>query len=364
MRWLAVFAVVPILASYVAASYPVPTPFEGVEHCDADPDDKAHALDGRLINSDEPAPVLSPDDEEEAQRRARQDTTLVALLKTPDFVLLFLAQTLFGFAYFGFLFISMPYARTMGEPGTHYEHADKISVAHAATLLTCYGVASAAGAVLLGLLAARTSNHAVFGGCTVVAACALVGLVFTTRYVELAASFAVIGTCYAGALTCLPSMVVDRFAGPHLNRIMSASFTGFALGGMGGPPIFSALQGLTGASKDYNSALLAGAGALAVAGLVQSAYGVCLWQAQREETADFLDALSDPTATTAVGTGPSFGVVANTGSARRITSGQERVTSARVISSGSFIMAPGASNRAIPGMSSRSIVSGRSFTMA
>lgn len=258
MRWMAAFAVIPTLASTFTAARAMDTETEG--HDDGGTEGHNGVLNKQRVVSS--ASDDSPLDEPLASSACNggpPSESLITLIKTSDFLVLFLAQTCFGFAYFGFLFIGMPFAQIMGEAGTAYSAASKISVAHASALFTFYGVTSAIGALALGGAAAFVNASVVLSVSNIGAAAGFVACIFAARYAELAAIYAWLGLCFAGSLTCIPSLVVRRFAGPHLNAVMAASFVGFSIGGMSGPPVFSALQAATGSRRSYEWAFVVGA---------------------------------------------------------------------------------------------------------
>lgn len=237
LRWMGVFATIPILASSITATRP---------HADAADEE----------NGKDPAtPTVPP-------------PSLWTLLQSRDFAILFATQTLFGITYFGFLFISAPFARIMGHAGTEYAHAHRISVKRSAFLLTCCGAASAVGALLIGAMSIRTGSRIALVACNVAAAALLLAGIHIRQFNSMIAWYSALGFCFAGGLTCIPALVVQRFAGPNLNGIMSASFVGFGIGGMVGPPVFSILQQWTGKRRSFDGSLEAGAVSLGLIALL------------------------------------------------------------------------------------------------
>lgn len=148
-------------------------------------------------------------------------------LITVKFGVLFTSQVLFGFSYFGWMFLSVPYARIMGSSGTVYNEAPTITVERASALLTFFGVASACAALVLGFIGYRSRVQLVLCASLLSAAVA-VGLCALARvYWNFVVLYSVVGVSYAGGLTCLPTMISVQFAGPRINTVMGVAFAGF-----------------------------------------------------------------------------------------------------------------------------------------
>ena len=222
-RYMSIVAVVPLLCAFVVKPRP------GAEEGDGDAGDHEKGLlNGSGGGSGEAAQI-------------NNTMSVWGCIRTPQFIGLFVGQLLFAFAYFSVLYIGIPFARRFGTAGTTYAGYPLIGLEAASTLLTFFGAANAAGAVLLGLLASKLNNRLVFS-----VAMAVLGILFSLwtvadQWWQLAILFFLMGFACAGGLACLPSMVVETFMGPNLNTLMSLSFVGFGVGGLCGPPISSAL---------------------------------------------------------------------------------------------------------------------------
>ena len=243
MQFMALFAVPPIVLSAFIVQRP---------HDDGDGDDVEKA------DPTAAAAVADVPDEGWARR----------LLLTPQFALIFLSQTLFGLGYFGWIFVSVPFAQIMGTRDSIYAAAAPIGVERASALLTYFGVASACGALALGVLGSRLPVRAVLSGSALLGGGAVGVCVVAREYWQLAVLYAFLGVCFAGCLTCLPSMVAEGYAGPHLNKVMSVSFVGFGCGGMAGAPLLAWLQEHVADGGSYTYSFTAAAACLGIVGVV------------------------------------------------------------------------------------------------
>ena len=243
MQFMALFAVPPIVLSAFIVQRP---------HDDGDGDDVEKA------DPTAAAAVADVPDEGWARR----------LLLTPQFALIFLSQTLFGLGYFGWIFVSVPFAQIMGTRDSIYAAAAPIGVERASALLTYFGVASACGALALGVLGSRLPVRAVLSGSALLGGGAVGVCVVAREYWQLAVLYAFLGVCFAGCLTCLPSMVAEGYAGPHLNKVMSVSFVGFGCGGMAGAPLLAWLQEHVADGGSYTYSFTAAAVSLGIVGVV------------------------------------------------------------------------------------------------
>ena len=203
-------------------------------------------------------------------------SSLQSLLLTRRFGLIFACQTLFGLGYFGWIFVSVPYAQAMGSEGTAYAGAVRIGVEKASALLTYFGLSSAGGALVLGGLGSRLPVRGVLCASALLGGGAVGACAVAREYWQLAALYAFLGICFAGGLTCLPSMVAEGFAGPHLNKVMSVSFVGFGIGGIAGPPLLSWLQEHVACDGSYTNSFAMGASCMGAVGVLSG--GTLLWE--------------------------------------------------------------------------------------
>lgn len=267
MKMMSIFGCLPILLSFVT----IQRPHDQDRENDCENDNFNLSQNQNQKQNSNSELQNSNDDKEQQVLSFREE--LFSVFKSRDFLLLFASQFLFGFGYFLFLFCAVPYATIMGNNSTIYASEDPITNTQASSLMTWFGVASALGALLLGGLAAKLNNRIVLG-----TACTLSGLLvaivvplFTRKYYELAAVYAVLGVLFAAGLLCLPSMVVETFVQkyPHLlNSIMSATFLGFGIAGSMAPPIATSIQERRDQEGSYTCPFVIGGCCLLVLGVV------------------------------------------------------------------------------------------------
>jgi MFS family permease len=151
--------------------------------------------------------------------------------RDPSFRWLYLASVLASVALF-VPFVHLPaYAEERG--------ADPVA---AAALIGAIGVASVAGRLALGWLAARAGLLRVFQACF--AAMALSFALWWAAgdsYAAMVAFAGVLGVGYGGFVALAPAVVAARFGVANLGAVLGALYTGPGLGSAVGPPLAGAI---------------------------------------------------------------------------------------------------------------------------
>jgi MFS family permease len=179
-------------------------------------------------------------------------TDLGQVLRSREFLTLYLSVLLTGFGLFTFFVHLVPFAETKG-----------INPRSAASLLAVVGVFSTVSRVALGPVAdrfgrLRTLQLAVF----VMAASYLIWLA-EPGYVGLAVFAALIGAAYGGWVAISPSVLAELFGTEGLGGTTGALYTGAGIGALLGPPLAGYVVDATGS---YRPAIV-GAMVLEVAAL-------------------------------------------------------------------------------------------------
>ncbi len=129
----------------------------------------------------------------------------------------------------------------------------------AAGLIGAIGIASVAGRLALGALAARAGLLRVFQACF-----AAMGLSFALwwaaggSYAAMVAFAAVLGVGYGGFVALAPAVVAARFGVANLGAVLGALYTGPGLGSAIGPPLAGAVIDAAGYGTAIAGALVVG----------------------------------------------------------------------------------------------------------
>lgn len=200
-------------------------------------------------NDGEGAAVSSSADEERDElmhalhtRHLTPKEILLVLIRK-EFLTNFFMFAIYGWAFYGLIYITVPYVSSMGSAGTVYEDVKPISTSVASTVFTFWGVFQIIGSIAVGALASLTEHNA-FAYCLCGAvggvSCALLG--FCRGYVAFAICMCVVGFCTAGMFAVMPALIAEAMHGPNLGFFMGCVFVAACIGGFSAPPMQAQLQ--------------------------------------------------------------------------------------------------------------------------
>lgn len=167
---------------------------------------------------------------------------ILRVMLTTEFLANFFMFAIYGWAFYGMIYVTFPYVSSMGTAGTVYQHLTPISTSKASTTFTFWGVFQIFGSILVGALASATANNFAYCLCSGVGGIATASLAFCRNYASFASCLSVIGFCTAGIFAVMPALLVDAFYGPNLGFFMACVFVAGCLGGFSAPPIQAELQ--------------------------------------------------------------------------------------------------------------------------
>ncbi|MGY1836576.1 MFS transporter [Blastococcus sp. SYSU DS0510] len=175
--------------------------------------------------------------------------TLRDAVRNRDYRRLYLASGLLSVALF-VPFVHLPgYAVQQG--------VDRVA---AAALVGVIGLASTAGRLLLGLIAARTGSLRAFQGCFLTMGLSFALWALGSGYGMLLAFAVVLGVGYGGFVAIGPAVVADRFGTTRLGGLLGVLYTSAGIGSALGAP-------LAGAAVDASGSYLPAIGGCLVLGL-------------------------------------------------------------------------------------------------
>ncbi|KAG5487053.1 hypothetical protein LSCM1_07723 [Leishmania martiniquensis] len=154
----------------------------------------------------------------------------------------FFMFAIYGWAFYGLIYVAVPYVSSMGSPGTVYVDVAPISTSKASTVFTFWGVFQIFGSILVGGAASFTDDALAYTACAAVGGVATSLLVFCRDYVAFVACLSVVGFCTAGIFAMMPALIAKDFHGPNLGIFMGCVFVAGCLGGFSAPPIQAQLQ--------------------------------------------------------------------------------------------------------------------------
>lgn len=161
---------------------------------------------------------------------------------TVEFIANFSMFTIFGWAFYGLIYITVPYVSSMGEENTVYEKVAAISTSTASTVFTFWGVFQIFGSILVGALGSGTNDAFAYCICSAVGGIACALLVFCRGYVAFAICLSIVGFCTAGLFAMMPALIAKVFYGPNLGFLMGSVFLAGCVGGFSAPPMQASLQ--------------------------------------------------------------------------------------------------------------------------
>lgn len=192
----------------------------------------------------EPLTSLSPHEELMHAIHTRKLTlreTFRAFL-TVEFIANFMMFTIFGWAFYGLIYVAVPYVSSMGDEDTVYAGVDPISTSKASTVFTFWGVFQIFGSILVGALGTGTNNSFGYCFCAALGGVFCAALTFCRGYVAFATCLSIIGFCTAGIFAMMPALIAKYFYGPNLGLFMGTVFLAGCIGGFSAPPMQASLQ--------------------------------------------------------------------------------------------------------------------------
>ncbi|CAD2222472.1 Major Facilitator Superfamily, putative [Angomonas deanei] len=174
-------------------------------------------------------------------RRLRPKEYLRAFL-TVEFLSNFFMFAIFGWAFYGLIYVIVPYVSSMGAEGTVYANVTAISTSKASTIFTFWGVFQIVGSILVGSIASFTADEFAYCACCALGAFSSALLIFCRDYAAFAATCSIVGFCTAGIFAVMPALIAKNFYGPNLGFFMGCVFVAGTLGGFSAPPIQAQLQ--------------------------------------------------------------------------------------------------------------------------
>ena len=201
-----------------------------------------------------PAGWTPPHERAEAAASPVRDVDWRGMLRTPQFVvlfLLFIAGTLSGMMVIGH-----------GSPIA--QQILGITPEAAGAIVSLIAVGMVAGKVVWGAVSDRAGRSVVFVALFLIAAVALVELASTTSYAGVAGGMAGVAFCYGGFLALMGPVTADTFGPTYLGVNFGIMFFTVAISSFVGPRIAAVVAGANGGS--FSKAFLIAA-ALSILGL-------------------------------------------------------------------------------------------------
>ena len=201
-----------------------------------------------------PAGWTPPHERAEAAAPPARDVDWRGMLRTPQFVvlfLLFIAGTLSGMMVIGH-----------GSPIA--QQILGITPEAAGAIVSLIAVGMVAGKVVWGAVSDRAGRSVVFVALFLIAAVALVELASTTSYAGVAGGMAGVAFCYGGFLALMGPVTADTFGPTYLGVNFGIMFFTVAISSFVGPRIAAVVAGANGGS--FSKAFLIAA-ALSILGL-------------------------------------------------------------------------------------------------
>lgn len=161
---------------------------------------------------------------------------------SPPFLSHFFMFAVFGWAFYGLIYIAVPYVSSMGKEGTVYASVEPISTSKASTVMTFWGSFQIVGSVLVGGMASFTADAFAYSVCSAIGGIACALLLFCRSYAAFVVCWSVVGFCTAGMFAMMPALIAKDFYGPNLGFLMASVFLAGCLGGFSAPPIQAQLQ--------------------------------------------------------------------------------------------------------------------------
>ncbi|RNF05899.1 putative transporter [Trypanosoma conorhini] len=183
---------------------------------------------------------------------------IVRFIFTPMLMVSFLCQIFYLFSFSSAIYLPVPLALTMGKEGTVYHAFARIDSDAAGRLLTWFGIAQTAGAILSGFVSAHVGGEAVFCFCSAIAAIGFCLLALSTAYVALSFSVMVLAFSVSGMLSTYPAILTKIYHGANLGLSMSLVFLAGCVSGLAAAPVQSAMQSAKNNDYTYGCVVAAG----------------------------------------------------------------------------------------------------------
>lgn len=197
---------------------------------------------------------------------------------TVEFIANFLMFTIFGWAFYGLIYVTVPYVSSMGDKNTVYAHIAPISTSLASTVFTFWGVFQIFGSIFVGALGSGINDSFAYCVCSAVGGVFCGLLVLCRDYLFFAICLSVVGFCTAGMFAMMPALIARCFYGPNLGFLMGSVFLAGCIGGFSAPPIQAKLQSTHHGNYSYGCLVISAC--MTVPGLI--CY-FCLWH-EKETT--------------------------------------------------------------------------------
>lgn len=188
------------------------------------------------------------------------------LLSHRVFWLLFSLGIFFGYAFFGVLYFTVPFAMSWGKDSGPYQEYEAMSDTLAGSLMTFFGVGNWVGSVSLGALATRTEPRMVFVLSSGLLATACLFWPLCTGFTELGVVAGISGFAISGAYSTIPSMAGRCFAGPRTGIAVGCVMSSYGFGGLLAPIVGNAIADASG--EDMTLAFLTMSISSTVSGLI------------------------------------------------------------------------------------------------
>lgn len=176
---------------------------------------------------------------------------ILRVLITKEFLCNFLMFAIFGWAFYGLIYVTVPYVSSMGDEKTVYRNVKGISTGTASTIFTFWGVFQIFGSILVGALGSWLTDAFAYCACSAVGGIAAALLIFCRGYLAFAFCLSIVGFCTAGIFAAMPALIARSFYGPNLGLFMGLVFLAGCIGGFSAPPMQAKLQSAHNGNYSY-----------------------------------------------------------------------------------------------------------------
>lgn len=171
---------------------------------------------------------------------------------TRDFLVHFFLFFVYGWGFYAFYYVYAQFVTVFGTEGTVYENVPALSNAEVNKVFVTFGVFEILGSVLVGCIAALTSNALTMVLCCVVSGAAMACLVLCRTYQSVMVCLMLVAFFKAGIFAVLPALINDSLHGPNLTFLMNCVFVSGSVGGFAAPPIHAQIVHHTHGNFSYN----------------------------------------------------------------------------------------------------------------
>lgn len=191
---------------------------------------------------------------------------IIHVYLSPEFIANFSMFTIFGWAFYGLIYITVPYVSSMGDADTVYKDLTKISTSKASTIFTFWGTFQIVGSIATGGLGSWTTVPFAYSTCSAIGGIATALLIFCRGYAAFAICLSIVGFCTAGVFAMMPALIARTFYGPNLGLFMASVFVAGSIGGFSAPPMQATLQ--TNHNGNYSYGCLVISACMTVPGII------------------------------------------------------------------------------------------------